>query len=263
MIPATPRVGGGARTGRRPFPRAVLTLLAMLPVRLHAFTRDARGGASVECALGALVLVSISALCFDLYSRVEADTAVARMAVTMADYVSRDADPDGDEMNALGNYLYEHELGVPANLVYVVTALHQPPGDPRPEVVVLWSDDTVRVGDSEATDALAGTCARYVAEGGVADLPDDFTMADDEVLVIAEVCAGLTREGFLTGWFIAGDLYRLHALPARDPDRRPSPPVHGGRAATYATAATGPAHHRGTGTAARPRTSTAGTAAST
>ena len=262
MIQGRPRAGGGARIRRRRSPRAARALLAVLAVRLRGFVRDTRGGASIELALGALVLVSTSALCFDLYSRVAADTAVTRMAVTMADYVSRDADPDGDEMNALASYLHEHDLGVPANLVYVVTALHQPPGDPRPDIVVLWSDDTIRIGDPAATATIAADCARFVGEGGAANLPDGFTMSHDEVLVIAEVCAGLTREGFLTGKLIAGDLYRHHALPARDTDRRPSAPVHAGRAATYATAATGPTHHRGTGAATRPRTSSAGGAAS-
>ena len=241
MSPAKLRIGGGSRTRRRQSPWAARALLA---VRLHHFVGDARGGASIELALGALVLISTSMLCFDLYSRIKADTAVARMAVSMADYVSRDADPDGDEMNALGNYLYEHELGVPANVVYVVTALHQPPGDPRPGAAVLWSDDTIRIGDPTVTAELAVQCAHHVAEGGVADLPDDFTMSDDEVLVIAEVCARLTREGFLTGKFIAGDIYRLHALPARDPDRQPSRPVHAKRDGGHVTVAVVTAHAR-------------------
>ena len=66
-------------------------------------------------------------------------------------------------------------------------------------------------------------------------------MADGEVLVIAEVCARLTREGFLTGEFIAGGIYRLHALPARDPDQQPAAPVYAQRAGTYATVAVGAA----------------------
>ena len=127
-------------------------MIAFLLVRLHGFARDPRGSASIELAIGSVVLISAAALSFDLYSRIKADTAVARMAITMADYVSRDVDPDGNEMKALGVYLYDHELGVPANLVYVVTALHQPPGDPRPDVVVLWSDDTIRIGDSAVTE---------------------------------------------------------------------------------------------------------------
>ena len=238
LTPTQLRIGGGTRIRRPRRLRAAFAVIAFLLVRLHGFARDPRGSASIELAIGSLVLISTAALCFDLYSRIKADTAAARMAVTMADYVSRDADPDGNEMKALGAYLYDHELAVPANLVYVVTALHQPPGDPRPDVVVLWSDDTIRIGDSTATQELAPECAHFVAEGGAANLPDGFTMADDEVLIVAEVCARLTREGFLTGEFIAGGIYRLHALPARDPDRQPIEPVYVERAGTYTTIAT-------------------------
>lgn len=199
---------------------------ASLVVRLCAFARCSRGGASIELALGATVLLSIVFLCFDLYSRIEADTSITRMAAIMADYVSRETAPDGDEMSALGLFLHDHELHVPADVVYVVTALHQPSGDPRPDVNVLWSDDTIRVGNPAVTAQLAAGCARHVGKGGSAILPDDFTMTDDEVLIIAEVCARLTHEGSLTGKFIAGDVYRLHTLPARDPDQRPVAPAH-------------------------------------
>ena len=250
LTPTQLRIGGGTRIRRPRRLRAALAVIAFLLVRLHGFARDPRGSASIELAIGSLVLISTAALCFDLYSRIKADTTAARMAVTMADYVSRDTDPDGNEMKALGGYLYDHELAVPANLVYVVTALHQPPGNPRPDVVVLWSDDTIRIGVPEVTEELAAGCAHFVADGGAADLPDGFTMADDEVLVIAEVCARLTREGFLTGEFIAGGIYRLHALPARDPDRQPAAPVYAERAGTYttvATAAVGAARGAGAG----------------
>ena len=193
------------------------------------FFRNTRGGVPIELALGAVVLVSAAALCFDLYARVEADTSITRMAVTMADYVSREAAPDGGEMSALGEFLRDHELAVPADLVFVVTALRQPSGDPRPGVVVLWSDDSIRFGDSTVTGQLAADCAQFADADGTADLPDHFTMADDEVIVVAEVCARLTREGFLTSTIFAGDIYRLHALPARDPGQPPAAPTHSGR----------------------------------
>ena len=200
---------------------------ASLVVRLRAFARCSRGGASIELALGSTVLLSIVILCFDLYSRIEADTSITRMAAIMADYVSRETAPDGAEMSALGLFLHDHELHVPADVVYVVTALHQPSGDPRPDDVdVLWSYDTIRFGDPAVTTQLATGCARHVDAGGSAILPDAFEMIDDEVLIIAEVCARLTHEGSMTGKFIAGDVYRLHALPARDPDQRPVAPAH-------------------------------------
>lgn len=230
------RAGNGLNPAQSPFgpratrpgtesPRAALAVAASVLHRLHAFARDVRGGAAVELALGAAVLVFTTVLCVDLYSRIKADTAVARMAITMADYVSRDADPDGDEMKALGDYLRKHELAVPANLVYVVSAFHQPPGDP---VVVLWSH-YFPFGDTTVTDELDDDCAHYALPGNVANLPADFTMADDEVLIVAEVCARLTGRGFISDTIIAGDIYRLHALPARDPDRQPAEPVYAKR----------------------------------
>ena len=196
--------------------------------RLRAFARDTRGAAAIELALGAVVLVALSALCFDLYSRVSADTAGVRMAVTMADYLSRDATPDGDELAALGAFLHEHELGVPADLVYVLTAFRQPSGDPRPAIEVLWTDKSIRIGDTDTTATLAGNCTRYVDDEGTGTLPTGFSsgMAAGEVLVVAEVCARLRREGSLTGRFVTGDIYRVHAVPARDPDEPPSAPAY-------------------------------------
>ena len=196
---------------------------------LTSFVRDRRGSASIELALGAVALIGVSAVCFDLYSRVGADTAVSRMAATMADYVSRDTAPDSTELAALGAFLHEHELGVPADLAYVITALRQPAGSPLPAVEVLWSDDSIRVGNATTTAALAGGCARRVTTDNNANLhaalPATFAMEAGEVLVIAEACARLTREGSLTGRFVTGDIYRLHAVPVRDPGNPPAAPA--------------------------------------
>ena len=203
---------------------------ALPHLRVRAFARDTCGAAPIELALGAVMLLGIASLCFDLYSRVSAGTAGVRMAVTMADYVSRDTAPDGDELAALGEFLHAHELGVPADLVYVLTALRQPPGDPLPAIEVLWSDNSIRIGDETATGVLADTCARFVDEGGNGSLPEDFGsgLASGEVLIVAEVCARLRREGSITGKFVAGDIYCFHALPARDPNEAPAAPVYAG-----------------------------------
>ena len=220
---------------------------------MRAFARDSRGAAGIELALGAFVLVTVSLLCFDLYARIKADTATARMAVTMADYVSRDANPDGDEMEALGRYLYCHELGAPADLVYVITALHQPIGDPLPAVALLWSDASIRIGDPTVTTDIASGCPQFIADGG-ANLPDGFTMLSDEIVVIAEVCARLTG----TGKFVAGDIYRLHALPAREPGQTPAEPVYADRnphtpcSDPLITSFLDADHRGGAGTAIRP-----------
>ena len=173
-------------------------------------------------------MLAIAALCFDLYSRVSAGTAGLRMAATMADYVSRETAPDGDELTALATILHEHEIRVPADLVYVLTAFRQPPGDPPPEMEVLWSDDSIRIGDEKATEALAGDCGRHVDEEGTATLPATFRsgMASGEVVIVAEVCARLRREGSISGRFVAGDVYGFHAAPARDPSEPPAAPIY-------------------------------------
>ena len=193
---------------------------------LHAFVRDARGGASMELGLGVVVLLGIALLCFDLYARVTAETSSMRVAATMADYVSRDTETQGPDLVALGEFLHAHELDVPADLVYVISALrrHSDP-DAEPPVEVLWSSADIRIGDD--LDELAENCSRHVDAEGNATLPDAFVagMKAGEAMVVAEICARLRREGSLTGRFIGGVIYRAYALPVRDPDAPPSPPV--------------------------------------
>ena len=192
---------------------------------LRTFARDVRGGASLELAFGGAALVSIAALCFDLYSRIEATAASSRAAVSMADYVSRDTAPSLDEMDALGRFLHTHEIGAPSAMVYVVSAFRQPPGVPLPAVELLWSDDSIRIGPAPVTEELAAECAQFV-DGAIARLPADFVMSQGETVVVAEVCVRLTREGSLTGKLVAGDIYRLHALPTRNTERIPAPPAN-------------------------------------
>ena len=73
--------------------------------------------------------------------------------------------------------------------------------------------------------------------GGEASIPDDFApMLADEIVVIVEACARLTREGSLTGEFIAGTVYRFHALPAREIGRIPAKPAYAGRETSSAVA---------------------------
>ena len=201
---------------------------------LRAFVLDRRASAGIELGLGAAVLLGVAALCFDLYCLVEADTGAARAAATMADYVSRGPDTDagtldGNALNALGAFLHGHALGVPADIVFVVSALRQDAGTPAPPVTVLWSDDRLRFGDTTVTAALAARCTRFVAErdgARGARLPAGFTMGPAEVLVVVELCARLTRAGALAGRIVAGDLYRLHVLPVREPAKALPAPVH-------------------------------------
>ena len=198
-------------------------------LRPRSFVRDVHGGASIELAIGSVALLSIAALCFDLYTRIQATAAGGRAAVSMADYVSRDTTPNGNEMAALGRFLHTHDIRVPSAMVYVVSAFHRPsgvaPGDPPGDVELLWTDDTIRIGPA-ADDTFASGCTQFV-DAGNPRLPDDFAteMEPGEAIVMVEVCVRLTREGSLTGTLVAGDIYCVHALPTRSFDETPAPPV--------------------------------------
>ena len=204
------------------------SLFRRVPRLLSRLARDEQGSATMELGIGAVAVLVAAAVAFDLYSLVKADTATARIAATMADYVSRETAPDGEKIKALGQFLYEQELSAPATLVYVVSAVHEPPGsDPA---VALWNDDTVRLGEAEATAALVQECKTRGQAGWQTALlgtgTDRLTLQADEVVVVVEVCAKLLRQGRLSGDVLNGTIYRLHALPARDTAQPPAAPVY-------------------------------------
>ena len=197
---------------------------------LRTFARDTRAAAGLELGFGAFVLISVAALSFDLYTRVEADTVGAQLAATMADYVSRgpaagETTLDGDALKDLGTFLHEHVLGVPADLVFIVSALRQPAGN-NAKPAVLWSDATnLRFGDDATNlDCVSRFVEKDADDNDIATLPSvittadstDFTMAANEVLVVAEVCIRLKGQGAVSGLAI-GPVYRHHVLPARVP----------------------------------------------
>ena len=218
---------------------------------IRAFARGTRASAGIELAFGGSVLVTVAALSFDLYNRVEADTVGAQLAATMADYVARGPNEgettlDGEAMKALGAFLHEHVLGVPADLVFVVSALKQPAGTPEPAVKVLWSDATaLRFGDGAANlDCASRFVKKDTNDANVAQLPSgitkeaDFAMGANEVLVVAEVCLRLAREGALSG-LVIGPVYRHHVLPARVPGEFPDTAPTYARLGTPALAGAG------------------------
>ena len=205
-------------------------LFGRVPALLWRAARDERGSAGIELGIGAVVVLTVAALAFDLYSRVGADTATARIAATMADYVSRETAPDGDEIAALGRFLHDRELKAPAALVYLISAVRQPPGNHPAET--LWHDNTVRIGDAEVTGELVEDCtergqaAWRDAVLGDRDDPGALALSANDVVIVVEVCARLLAQGTLTSRFVSGSIYRLRALSARDPETLPAAPVH-------------------------------------
>ncbi len=199
--------------------------LAALP-SVCRFATERRAAAGIELAVGAVALLAVAMLCFDLYSLVRLGTASARSAVTMADYISREREPDGEQVAALGQFLYETEFKAPTDLVFVISAARGPVDGAPAEV--LWDDDTLRIGDPVTTEILAGVCeqhGQYRWRRDLVEVPDSPLISEGEIVIVAEVCARPRREGSLSGRLIGGNFYRLHLLPARERDQGPAKPV--------------------------------------
>ena len=131
---------------------------------VRACVRRTDGGATLEFALGVVALLGVASVTFDLYTRIETDSAGARMAAAMADYVSRETAPDGDQMVALGTFLRDRETGDRVDLVYAVTSIRQQAGDPLPPPAVDWVD-TIRLGKCDR-DGRARPRLRDLRRGG-------------------------------------------------------------------------------------------------
>lgn len=202
-----------------------MTLATLLSAR--RFATESSGAAGIELAVGAVALLAVAMLCFDLYSLVRLGTASARSAVTMADYISREREPDGEQVAALSQFLYENEFSAPADLVFVISAVRGPVDGTT--AAVLWVDNTLRIGDAATTELLARACSRHGEERWRRDLlgiQGNPLIAEGEIVIVAEVCARPRREGSLSGRLIGGDFYRLHMLPARERELGPARPVY-------------------------------------
>ena len=194
---------------------------------LRKFATAKAGSAGIEAGLGAAALLAVSMLCFDMYSVVRVDTAAARSAVVLADYVSRELEPDGDDIATLAQFLYQQEYNAPASVVFVISAVRRPAGEDPTEL--LWSDDSIRFGDQAVAQELAGECGRRATEGWKALLlapPAISGLAEGEIAVVAEACSRPAQQGLLTRQLFAGDSYHMHVLPTRDTRQPPSAPVY-------------------------------------
>lgn len=194
---------------------------------LRVFARDSGGSAGIELGLGAVALLTVSMVCFDLYSLIKVDTAGARSAIAIADYVSRETAPDGDEIAALGQFLHERAFEVPADVAFVISAVRRAPGDDP--ATVLWTDSAIRFGDEEATTELADACTLRATEGWRTVLlgpPASSGMQEQEVAFVAEVCSRPSQQGRLSNALFTGDSYHLHILPARDNSMVPTAPAY-------------------------------------
>ena len=199
-----------------------------LPGLFECLVRETRASAGIELAISMIFVLPIAALALDIYSMTRAHAAGARVAAIMADYVSRESAPDGDEVTALGEFLHKRELRSPPGLVYVISAVHEPagddPADEDDDIKELWSPYEIPIGDSETTTDLVEHCEQRAKNGWRAALIGDdasLTLEDDGVLIVVEICVELDM---VTSRFT--DIpYRVHVLPLRI-QGLPEKPVH-------------------------------------
>ena len=181
------------------------------------------GSAAIEAAVSVAALVLLATLSYDLNARIANLAASARIAATMAHFLSHEAAPQLSELQQLAASVGEHEARAPADAAIILSAMEQEPGKTEP--TVLWNERRVYIGDAARAQALANECYGMVTNNGAANLQASFMpMPDGEVIVISEICMKLTREGSLTGRLVGDKIYRVATLAMRDQKVVPAPP---------------------------------------
>ena len=186
--------------------------------RARRFARDTRGSGGIEFAFGAVLVLVVAVAAFAVYGRIEAATSAPRIAIVMAEYISQEGEPDGDQLDALARFLRDHELRPGYALLIVTTAAHKPASK---AAGVLWID-RIALGDKTATKDLEKTCKGKGPAGGEAALGDHFTLDDEETVFVVEVCARAPAATLRGSW--GGDLHFQYLLPTRHPDVVPAAP---------------------------------------
>ena len=154
----------------RPWQRAVHTLKRAL----RSFMADCRGAAALETALGTVVMVTATALFFDVYSLAAAKHTLLLDAVSLGDYVSRDEQISSTHIKDLAEFLYT-ENHDPLNAGFRVSAFT---GVADAKANKEW-DVTGTFGTaSEALEA----CTK------VTPPPDELKLKVGETAIVAKVC---------------------------------------------------------------------------
>ena len=144
-------------------------------------------------------MVTTAALGLDVYQQARTQADLRQVATAYADYVSRDTDLSQDALYSLADFLHEAMLD-PLSAAFFVGTVEKAALDASP--AVLW----VVINHVGSTNDPDLDKCRQILSDTAANLPDEFTMEDNEVAVVAEVCVKQDN----------GDLaYAHHILPAR------------------------------------------------
>ena len=182
-------------------------------MHLKHYLRNRRGVASIECALGTLVMLTSSLVALDLYRLASTQTTALHAAITLGDTMSRPAQLDADSVHMLAEFLHQEQFPT-LNAAFVVSAVYKSPENPTEPPTVLWTE-RVDLSSDDSEEPTPNVCddaneISAAGQGGAANLPDGFTMSLAELVLVVESCVERTN----TAW--PGAVYTYYIVPSRD-----------------------------------------------
>ena len=199
------------------------------PAQGRKAPRGERGSATIEAGIGLFTVMTIAVALFAMYAWIRTDTTVPRVALTMAEYVSREEAPEGAQLDALAEYLWKTDLhgketedgdASPA-AAFVISAIRgEADADGAVTPTVQWAE-TIAFGDEAVTGPLA-------AKAGGHCTVTNGTLNKGETVFVVDVCAS---PELLPGGF-SGTICHFSALPSRHPGQAPVAPDRGSASQT-------------------------------
>ena len=179
-------------------------------MHLKQYLRNRRGVASIECALGTVVMITASLLSLDLYRLASTQTSALHAAITLGDTMSRPAQLDANSVRMLAEFLHQEQFPT-LNAVFVVSAVYKSPTEPP---TVLWTE-RVDLSSEDNENPTPNACddankISAAGQGGTANLPDEFNMLPAELVLVVESCVERTN----TAW--PGAVYTYYIVPSRN-----------------------------------------------
>lgn len=209
---------------------AACAMTAWLSRGLYSWMRSTRGSVSVEFALGAVIVLTVTVGGLDVYRIIDAQAVTFRAAATMADYVSLEEAPTRQSLEDLAEFSYRNEIGLPSEAAFVVSLIGRAEAtdtESDPPAILQWDGYQWRhpVGGEDPDsppEQLAEDCGSLGDnnDGGEATLQEELAMEPGEQVVVVEVCVKLMPRAFVSGAAIAGNVlptlfYRHHIIPVR------------------------------------------------
>ncbi len=152
------------------------------------FLADCRGAAALETALGIVVMITATALFFDIYNLAAAKHTLLHDAISMGDYVSRDETISATHIKDLAEFLYT-ENHDPLNASFIVSAFW---AESSATVNLLWTESATF---GTASTALT-TCAQVPTTPPITP-PHGLTLKAGETAIVAKVCVEQEDESVL------------------------------------------------------------------